>query len=116
MNSQEFLSNYRSCTESLSNTVKELESENLEPGRAAVLQMELETLAIKTPILYDELLAFEKYTTNEKSSSSNKGKLVRQDSICLSPRKGVPQPRDPTTGKGKISPSNKIFPLTNKFN
>lgn len=81
--------------------MKELESENLEPERAAILKIELEALAVKTPGLYDELLSFEKYTSNEKSSStSNKGKLVRQDSICLSPRKGVPQPRDPTTGKG----------------
>ncbi|OXU25637.1 hypothetical protein TSAR_001094 [Trichomalopsis sarcophagae] len=99
---QEFLMNYRSCTESLSATVKELESENLDPNKAALLKMELETLAVKTPALYDELLSFANESMNEQNVPEfafNKAKLIRQDSVCLSPRKGVPPARDPTTGK-----------------
>ncbi|KAJ8664855.1 hypothetical protein QAD02_006517 [Eretmocerus hayati] len=98
----EFLANYRSCTESLSATVKELESENLDPTRASVLKMELETLALKTPVLYDELLSFANESINEQDVTEfafNKAKLIRQDSVSLSPRKGVPLARDPTTGK-----------------
>ncbi|XP_058794779.1 serine/threonine-protein kinase SMG1 [Phymastichus coffea] len=109
---RDFLLNYRSCTESLSSTVKELESENLEPARASLLKMELEVLAVKTPQLYDELLSFAKppaagggesmaaEATPAPPTITSRAKLVRQDSICLSPRKGVPAPaRDPTTGK-----------------
>lgn len=96
--------NYRSCTESLSATVKELESDNLDPNKAALLKMELETLSVKTPALYDELLSFANESMNEQNVPEfafNKAKLIRQDSVCLSPRKGVPPARDPTTGKGK---------------
>ena len=98
--------NYRQCTESLSATVKELESENLDPVKASLLNMELDALAVKTPALYDELLSFAKESSNEQKGPEfafNRAKLIRQDSVCFSPRKGVPAPaRDPTTGKGKL--------------
>lgn len=100
---QEFLITYRSFTESISSVVKELESENLDPIRAVAVKGELETLAINMPTLYEELLEFsneESVTTKMLDWESRKTKLIRQDSVCLSPRKGIPLVRDPTTGKG----------------
>lgn len=100
---QEFLTTYRSFTESISSVVKELESENLDPLRAVAVKGELENLASKMPALYEELLEFaneQKVATKALDRESRKAKLIRQDSVCLSPRKGIPLVRDPTTGKG----------------
>ena len=100
---QEFLTTYRSFTESMSSVVKELESENLDPVRVVAVKGELETLAAKMPPLYEELLEFaneQKVTTKILDRETRKATLLRQDSVCLSPRKGIPLVRDPTTGKG----------------
>ncbi|XP_020295832.1 serine/threonine-protein kinase SMG1 isoform X3 [Pseudomyrmex gracilis] len=101
---QDFLSTYRSFTENISTIVKELESENFDPNRGMAIKNELETMAITVPSLYNQLLEFaneSKWNSMEDtdSLSKRKGKLVRQDSVCLSPRKGIPLTRDPTTGK-----------------
>lgn len=103
---QEFLMNYRSCTENLSSTIKELESDCLDPVKAAILKVELEILARKTPMLYDELLSFANEEITEQNVpefSFNKAKLIKQDGICMSPKKGNTLARDPTTGKGKLN-------------
>lgn len=124
---QEFLSSYRSFTESISAIVKELESENLDVNRGKTIKEELENMTTIVPNLYNELLEFanekkinpmkisekQKDTDKEKeregeteisiiSSMKKKGKLMRQEGICYSPRKGVPPTRDPTTGKGEL--------------
>ncbi|KOX79166.1 Serine/threonine-protein kinase SMG1 [Melipona quadrifasciata] len=121
---QEFLSSYRSFTESISAIVKELESENLDVNRGRTIKEELENMVTIVPNLYNELLEFanerkinpmkmsekQKDIDKEKeregeteisiiSSMKKKGKLMRQEGICYSPRKGVPPTRDPTTGK-----------------
>jgi PI-3-kinase-related kinase SMG-1 len=83
--------------------VKELELENLDLVKASILKAELERLAVKTPALYDELLSFANESINDQNVSEfvfNKAKLVRQESVCQSPRKGTAPARDPTTGKG----------------
>ncbi|XP_011150895.1 serine/threonine-protein kinase SMG1 [Harpegnathos saltator] len=103
---QDFLSAYRSFTESVSAVVKELESEKFDTARSVAIKEELQTMAIKAPGLYNELLEFasEQRLNAAKSAEKDnllkkKNKLVRQDSVCMSPRKGVPLARDPTTGK-----------------
>lgn len=112
---QDFLFAYRSFTENVSAVVKELEAENFDSARGMVMKEELEVMAIKVPSLYNRLLAFasehklnsakgtEKPASNlpRKRKKKKKGKLVRQDSVYLSPRKGIPLARDPTTGKGR---------------
>lgn len=85
--------------------MKELKSENIEPIKASMLKTELEALALKTPALYDELLSFAKETINEHNVTEfvfNKTKLIKQDSVSQSPKKGIPPARDPTTGKGNF--------------
>ncbi|XP_034180761.2 serine/threonine-protein kinase Smg1 isoform X1 [Osmia lignaria lignaria] len=125
---QEFLSSYRSFTESISAIVKELESDILDVNRGRIIKQDLENMATTVPNLYNELLEFanerkmnsvkmlekQKETEKEKEregereneiEASNiglmkkKGKLIRQEGVCYSPRKGVPLARDPTTGK-----------------
>ncbi|OAD60741.1 Serine/threonine-protein kinase SMG1 [Eufriesea mexicana] len=125
---QEFLSSYRSFTESISAIVKELESDNLDANRGITINEELENMATVAPNLYNELLEFanekkmnsvkmsekqkeidkEKEKEREResetetsivSSIKKKGKLMRQEGVCYSPRKGIPPTRDPTTGK-----------------
>ncbi|XP_035721238.1 serine/threonine-protein kinase SMG1-like isoform X1 [Vespa mandarinia] len=103
---QEFLNTYRSLTETLSTVVKELESDNLDPTRGIGIKSELESMAIIVPNLYNELLEFaseHRLNPNKGSekecSLKKKAKLMRQDSVCLSPKKGIPLARDPTTGK-----------------
>lgn len=108
---QDYLLNYRSWTEKLSATVKELESEDLDCARAAPLKAELEDLTEKTPEIYSKLLSFAQQNSggnDQKSleSFSKKQKSIKQDGVLLSPRKMVVAVRDPTTGKGE---SNKIF-------
>jgi len=102
---QDFLSVYRSFTESLSAAVKELEAENFDSTRGIALKDELEAMTIKVPSIYNQLLEFaseQKLNSlgKQDNSSKKKGKLIRQDSVCLSPRKGTQLARDPTTGKG----------------
>lgn len=105
---QDFLSAYRSFTESVSTIVKELESNNFDSARGIVIKSDLEAMAIKAPGLYNQLLEFaSEHKLNpakgaEKPDSLKKkgNRLVRQESVCLSPRKGTPLARDPTTGKG----------------
>ncbi|KAL6442065.1 hypothetical protein ACFW04_002410 [Cataglyphis niger] len=103
---QDFLFAYRSFTESVSTIVKELESNNFDSARGVAIKNELETMAVKAPSLYNQLLEFaSEHKLNPKlvekpDSLKKKGnKLVRQESVCLSPRKGTPLARDPTTGK-----------------
>ncbi|XP_076757575.1 serine/threonine-protein kinase Smg1 isoform X3 [Xylocopa sonorina] len=125
---QEFLSSYRSFTESISAIVKELESDNLDANRGRAIKDELENMVITAPNLYNELLEFanerktnsikafekekeidkEKERERERESESEtslggsmkkKGKLIRQEGVCYSPRKEIPPTRDPTTGK-----------------
>ncbi|XP_014477330.1 PREDICTED: serine/threonine-protein kinase SMG1 isoform X2 [Dinoponera quadriceps] len=101
---QDFLSAYRAFTENVSTVVKELESEKFDTARSVTIKEELQGLAIKAPGLYNELLEFaseQRLNTakNAEKDSRKKSKLVRQDSVCMSPRKGVPLARDPTTGK-----------------
>lgn len=109
---QDFLFAYRSFTENISTVVKELEAENFDSARGMVMKKELEAMAIKVPSLYNRLLEFasERKLNSAKPAGNlpkkrkkrKKGKvLMRQDSVCLSPRKGIPLTRDPTTGKGK---------------
>ncbi|XP_012271718.1 serine/threonine-protein kinase SMG1 isoform X2 [Orussus abietinus] len=102
---QEFLAAYRAFTESISSAVKELESENLNPARASAAKAELEGIAAKAPGIYGELLEFANEqrvvskNAEREALAKRKAKLIRQDSVCLSPRKGIPLARDPTTGK-----------------
>lgn len=104
---QDFLSAYRSFTESVSTIVKELESNNFDSTRGLAIKGDLEAMAIKAPGLYNQLLEFaSEHNLNptkgaEKPDNLKKkgNKLVRQESVCLSPRKGTPLARDPTTGK-----------------
>lgn len=99
---REYLISYRSFTERISAVVKDLDSDALDPCGAVVASEGLQLLESETPSLYDELLNFANPTklAEKEFSSKTRAKLVRQDSICLSPRKGVPLARDPTTGKG----------------
>lgn len=105
---QDFLSAYRSFTENVSAVVKELESENFDIARSMAIKEELQSMAIKSPGLYNELLEFASEqrlnaakNAEKDSQLKKKNKLMRQDSVCMSPRKGVPLARDPTTGKGE---------------
>ncbi|XP_015595300.1 serine/threonine-protein kinase SMG1 [Cephus cinctus] len=100
----EFLGSYRCFTEKISMVVKELESESLDTARALAVKSDLEEMMVKAPALYNELLEFANEQRNSPSISKEclskkKAKLIRQDSVCLSPKKGVPLVRDPTTGK-----------------
>ncbi|KAG5310746.1 SMG1 kinase, partial [Acromyrmex insinuator] len=111
---QDYLFAYRSFTENISAAVKELEAENFDSARGMAMKEELEAMAIKVPSLYNRLLEFanerklnstksaEKPTAGNlprKRKKRKKGKLVRQNSVCPSPRKGTVLARDPTTGK-----------------
>ncbi|KZC05708.1 Serine/threonine-protein kinase SMG1 [Dufourea novaeangliae] len=127
---QEFLSSYRSFTESISAIVKELESDCLDVNRGRTIKQELETLATIVPNLYTELLEFanekkakhsklldnhkdaekenvkarvrgreKKSETLDTVTGKRKRKLIRQEGVYYSPKKGVPLARDPTTGK-----------------
>ncbi|KAG7209878.1 hypothetical protein KM043_011480 [Ampulex compressa] len=103
---QEFLSSYRFFTESIWTVVYELQSDGLTPAKGAMIKEKLENLTLQTPSLYNELLEFadEQRLSPPKGAEKDyltkkKGKLMRQDSVCLSPRKGIPLTRDPTTGK-----------------
>lgn len=107
---QEFLTEYRGFIESISTLVKDLESEYLEPLRVIETKAVLDTLMTKVTAIYDELMEFANEPTSisrtkltEDNQTANKRtKQIRQDtSVCLSPRKGIPLARDPTTGKGK---------------
>lgn len=121
---QEFLSSYRSFTESISTIVKELECDTLDANRGRTIKEDLENISTMVPNIYSELLGFanekkmnqgkvlekreevqkEKDAETEISaggSMKKKGKLLRQEGVCYSPRKGIPLTRDPTTGKGK---------------
>uniref|UniRef100_V9ILF1 PI-3-kinase-related kinase SMG-1 n=1 Tax=Apis cerana TaxID=7461 RepID=V9ILF1_APICE len=62
---QEFLSSYRSFTESISAIVKELESDSLDANRGRSIKEELENMATVAPTLYNELLEF----ANEKKTN-----------------------------------------------
>lgn len=113
----EFLTEYRTFTESISSVVKELESENLDPRRVIEIKEQLEIVGNNVNTLYDRLLEFanEPGTKTDKArgdsgSKMRAKKLVRQDTnVCLSPRKGIPLVRDPTTGKGTISLSSLLY-------
>ncbi|KAG5339618.1 SMG1 kinase, partial [Acromyrmex charruanus] len=111
---QDYLFAYRSFTENISAAVKELEAENFDSARGMAMKEELEAMAIKVPSLYNRLLEFasERKLNSTKSAEKpaagnlprkrkkrKKGKLVRQNSVCPSPRKGTVLARDPTTGK-----------------
>ncbi|XP_015127883.1 serine/threonine-protein kinase SMG1 [Diachasma alloeum] len=104
---QEFLTEYRAFMESISAVVKELEAENVEQLRIIEAKVVIDSLTAKVSSLYDELLEFAGGSTSvgarlgeEGLATKKKAKLVRQDtSVCLSPRKGIPMARDPTTGK-----------------
>ncbi|KYM96819.1 Serine/threonine-protein kinase SMG1 [Cyphomyrmex costatus] len=112
---QDFLFVYRSFTENISAVVKELEAENFDSPRGMAMKEELEAMAIKVPSLYNRLLEFASERklnstkgTGKPAAAGNlprkrkkrkKGKLMRQNNVCLSPRKGTPLARDPTTGK-----------------
>ncbi|KOC68709.1 Serine/threonine-protein kinase SMG1 [Habropoda laboriosa] len=116
---QEFLSSYRSFTESISASVKELERDSLDVNRGRAIKDELEKMATIVPNLYNELLEFanekkinpaktlekqkemekEKERERERESEidpstaglmKKKGKLMRQEGMCYSPRKGIP--------------------------
>ncbi|XP_043258587.1 serine/threonine-protein kinase SMG1 isoform X3 [Colletes gigas] len=65
---QEFLSSYRSFTESVSSIVKELESDSLDAARGRTIKEELENMAVTVPSLYSELLEF----ANERRTNSAK--------------------------------------------
>ncbi|XP_026671607.1 serine/threonine-protein kinase SMG1 [Ceratina calcarata] len=110
---QEFLASYRAFTERISTIVKELESDGLDVSRGRAIKEELENISSTAPTLYNELLefanekrTFEKQKDMDKDNEcqvetglmKKKGKLMRQEGVCYSPRKG-PQARDPTTGK-----------------
>ncbi|KYN40743.1 Serine/threonine-protein kinase SMG1 [Trachymyrmex septentrionalis] len=111
---QDYLLAYRSFTENISAAVKELEAENFDSARGMAMKEELESMAIKVPSLYNRLLEFASERklnltkSAEKPAAGNlprkrkkrkKGKLVRQNSVRPSPRKGAVLARDPTTGK-----------------
>lgn len=111
---REYLISYRSFTERISAVVKNLESDGLDPPGAATAREDLELLETETPSLYEELLNFAnpaKFTENELPCK-RRARLVRQDSICLSPRKGVPLARDPTTGKGSLYLFHSLAPVS----
>lgn len=140
---QEFLSSYRSFTESISAIVKELESDSLDANRGRSIKEELENMATVAPNLYNELLEFanekktnpkisekqreidkEKERERERESETEnlilgsikkKGKLMRQEGVCYSPRKGIPPIRDPTTGKGKFNLTKHFMKLFKFF-
>ncbi|XP_034948666.1 serine/threonine-protein kinase SMG1 isoform X2 [Chelonus insularis] len=101
----EFLTEYRIFTEGISTLVKDLESENLEPLRVIEAEGLLNTLLLKVPKIYDELLELANESNKNKMDENQvinkkKNNLLRQDpNMCLSPRKGIPLTRDPTTGK-----------------
>ncbi|XP_011302537.1 serine/threonine-protein kinase SMG1 isoform X2 [Fopius arisanus] len=102
---QEFLTEYRAFMESISTVVKELEGENLEQLRIIEAKVVIDSLTEKVSSLYDELLEFAGGSNGAGVveniiAAKKRAKLVRQDtSVCLSPRKGIPMARDPTTGK-----------------
>ncbi|KAK0173761.1 hypothetical protein PV328_006909 [Microctonus aethiopoides] len=103
-----FLNEYQMFMESISTVVKDLDSKNLEPLRVIEAKNVLEILIEKVTAIYDELLEFgnesgnniKTKSTEETLAAKKRAKLSRQDtSMCLSPRKGIPLARDPTTGK-----------------
>ncbi|XP_066595255.1 serine/threonine-protein kinase SMG1 isoform X2 [Prorops nasuta] len=101
---QKFLTAYRELTENISTIVKELESENLDPTKGASIKCSLESMAVKIPSLYSELLEFASdenlaRSADKENSLRRKSKLARQESTCLSPRKNTSLIRDPCTGK-----------------
>lgn len=101
---QEFLAVYRSFTETIAAIVKNLEAENIDIMHVSKIKEELDSMAITVPPLYDQLLEFAnecKTKDESRESAKTKAKLIRQESVNFSPRKGVPLTRDPTTGKGK---------------
>ncbi|CAI6351779.1 unnamed protein product [Macrosiphum euphorbiae] len=92
-----YLTKYCSYLDHLMSLIEQLTIIN-EPTiqQVNVLLESIQSLHKKTPQIYDDLLTI----LGEKGLLIKQHKrppLVRQDSICLSPRKGLP--RDPHTGK-----------------
>ncbi|XP_063980993.1 serine/threonine-protein kinase SMG1 [Diachasmimorpha longicaudata] len=104
---QEYLAEYKAFMDSISAVVKELEPHNVEQLRIIEAKVVIDSLTTKVSRLYDELLEFANPSTSagarpvkEGLPAKKRAKLVRQDtSVCLSPRKGIPMARHPTTGK-----------------
>ncbi|XP_050421824.1 serine/threonine-protein kinase SMG1 [Adelges cooleyi] len=92
-----YLAKYCAYLEQMMSFVDQLTTPNeLTMQPMQILLETVQTLLKKTPLIYDDLLTI----LGEKGLLVKQNKrppLVRQDSICLSPRKGLP--RDPHTGK-----------------
>lgn len=79
---QEFLSSYRSFTETVSMIVKELESDSLDTSRSRAIKEQVENMAATVPHLYNELLEF----ANEKKI--NPAKLLDKHKVAKEKGKG----------------------------
>ncbi|KAJ1529376.1 hypothetical protein ONE63_006163 [Megalurothrips usitatus] len=107
----EYLTRYRSYSDQLSALTRQLTStENLVHSQAGMILGQVQLLIDNTSAIYEDLLCFSTpLGASETPEAVTSGKpkrpvLVRQSSICLSPKKGVPSlekelPRDPQTGK-----------------
>uniref|UniRef100_A0ABD2W8V2 non-specific serine/threonine protein kinase n=2 Tax=Trichogramma kaykai TaxID=54128 RepID=A0ABD2W8V2_9HYME len=94
----DFLQKYRSYTEKLSTSIKDLDLQKINSESASALKADFEDLNAVVPQLYDELLQFADLANETTETQPNKPKLVRQDSVYFSPRRGVPA-INPATGK-----------------
>ncbi|PSN46480.1 hypothetical protein C0J52_06894 [Blattella germanica] len=132
---QDYVQSYRTYSEQFSGLIRELMSEELVGDRIHKALDQLEHLKEKTGAIYGELLVFGKQEDEQEKNSiscsrslvseeaygpgarAKRPPLLRQESVCLSPRKGVPvapsimpsagisKPgRDPHTGKVEKNP------------
>lgn len=92
----EYLTRYKAYTECLSALFKSLVSdEELTTEKVHAVLNEITIIQEETPGIYEELLQFS--IDNSSKVINKRPPLVRQESVCMSPKHGVP--RDPHTGK-----------------
>lgn len=95
---QDYILRYKAYAERLSTMTKDLLSdEEFTPDKIHTAMNEVAIIQEETLSggIYEELLTFSVDTNN---SDSKRPPLLRQDSVCMSPKKIIP--RDPHTGKG----------------
>uniref|UniRef100_A0A1B6CNV0 non-specific serine/threonine protein kinase n=1 Tax=Clastoptera arizonana TaxID=38151 RepID=A0A1B6CNV0_9HEMI len=86
----EYLTRYRAYTERLSAFIKSLLSvEDLSVDRAVLALQEIVTLQEETPGIYEDLLHFS--MDGNGKSSNKRPPLIRQNSLCVSPKLGDTQ-------------------------
>lgn len=107
----DYMVRYRAYSDQLISLTRQLTStDDLMHSQAGTICGHVQLLIDNTSAIYEDLLCFSTPLGNDdaadttNSTKSKRPLLVRQNSVCLSPKKGMPGPekelrRDPHTGK-----------------